>query len=198
MIKTMPALISVGAVVGIVVAVVLVIIIISIIVWWISTGNSLKSQAVKIDESASDIDVALTKRYDLLTKELGIVKGYAKHESETLVGVVEARTGYKAGDAEEMAKYNNKLDELASKINLVVERYPDLKANQNFLSLQATAADTEEHLQASRRLYNSNVSIFNQNLVTFPRSLVAHSLKLQPRKFFQAEEAKRQDVKMEF
>lgn len=185
-------------IVVIVVVAVALLAVIGIVSWWISTGNAFKAQAVKIDESSSAIDVALTKRYDLLTKQLGIVKGYAKHESETLIAVVKARTGDDSHDVDKMTDFNKQLNDLTNKIGLVVERYPELKANQNFLALQASSADCEEQLQASRRLYNSNVSIFNQKLVTFPDSLVAKHLKLTPRKFFQADEEKRQDVKMEF
>lgn len=192
-------LLSAGAIGGIVAAILIVVLIIVGVSWWIGVANAFRTQGVKIDESASDIDVALTKRYDLLTKQLGIVKGYAKHESETLIKVVQARSGLTDHtDPEELTEYNKKLNDLAAKINVIVERYPDLKANTNFLSLQATAADTEEHLQASRRLFNSNVSRYNQDLVTFPRSMVAKRMKLTPRKFFQAENGKREDVKMEF
>lgn len=182
----------------IIVVVALVLVVVGILSWWISTSNRLKRMSVKVDESASGIDVALTKRYDLLTKQLGIVKGYAKHEKETLIEVIKARTGSSTYDPKEMSDYNAQLDKLANQINLVVERYPELKANQNFLALQATTADCEEQLQAARRVFNGNVSAFNQDIVSFPTSIVANHLHLQPKTFFQAEEKKREDVKMDF
>ena len=83
-------------------------------------------------------------------------------------------------------------------INVVAEQYPDLKANANFMALQNQITEVEEHLQASRRVYNSNVSQYNQDIKIFPSSIVANHLRCEPREFFEAEEAKRQDVKIEF
>jgi LemA protein len=80
----------------------------------------------------------------------------------------------------------------------VAEQYPDLKANQNFLALQNQVGDVEEQLQAARRVYNSNVSVFNQEIIVFPSSVIAHHYAFVRRDFFEAEEAKREDVKIEF
>ena len=188
-------LMSTGAVVGIVAGVVVLI----IVLWYVSTMNKLRRLEVKIEESASGIDVALTKRFDLLTKMLDTTKGYAKHETETLEKVIKWRNGIPANATmEEKSEFASSLSKVASGLNVVVENYPDLKANDMFGKLQAAIADTEEHLQAARRLYNSNVSTLNSSIVTFPTSVVANAIHIQKKSFFEAEEAKRKDVKMEF
>ncbi|HAN21445.1 MAG TPA: LemA family protein [Clostridiales bacterium] len=170
-------------------------IILVVLLWYISTRNSIARAEVKIDEAESGIDVALTKRYDVLTKMLDITKGYAKHEVETLTKVVNLRRGMTMG---ERNQENSKMDEMLGKINVLVENYPDLKASENFKQLQMAVMDVEEHLQASRRAYNGNVTIFNNIIVSFPSSIVAGMMGKSKREFFEAEATKRSDVKMEF
>lgn len=187
-----------GAWVGIIIAVIAVIIIIAIVSWWISTANRLRRYQVKIDEASSGIDVALTKRYDLLTKTVATVKGYAKHESETLAKVIEMRRPASNASMKEKSQFSEQVSKAFDSINVVAEAYPELQANQNFLGLQSQIAEVEEQLQASRRVYNSNVSTFNQDIVVWPTSIIARRYHFEKRDFFEAEEAKRQDVKIEF
>ena len=194
------ALLGVGAIVGIVIAVVVVLLIVVLISWWIKKMNFFRQMQVKIKESASGIDVALTKRFDLLSKQYSIVKGYAKHENETLVDVTKMRANYHegTGDVKEMNDFNSQMNQLSKSINIVIERYPELKANTMFISLSNSCTDVEEHLQASRRLYNADVSTYNQAIVSFPGSIVAGAIHATPEEFFKADEEKREDVKMEF
>ena len=175
----------------IIVLVIIAVVVISIIVM----SNNLNKALVKIDEADSGIDVALTKRYDVLTKMIETVKGYAKHEKEVLFDVVKIRKGM---TIEEKNEANKQMDETLSKINVLAENYPNLKASENFAVLQQSIADVEEHLQAARRLYNANISTFNQMIVTFPTSIVAGMKHLTKKEFFEAEETKKADVKMEF
>ncbi len=186
-----------GIIIGIIIG---VIVLIGIIVlwWWISTSNRIKIMLVKIDEADSGIDVALTKRFDLLTKSVATVKGYAKHEADTLKGIVEMRQPAKDAPMKEKSEFASKISQATKALNIVVENYPDLKASSNFLALQSQISEVEEHLQAARRLYNSNVSIYNQFIIVFPSSIVANSLRSVKRDFFEAEEAKRADVNIEF
>lgn len=188
-------LLSTGGIVLIVVGILLLI----IVFWYIGVMNRLRQMEVKVEEAMSGIDVALTKRFDALTKMLEVTKGYAKHEAETLANVIKWRNGMPSdatlGDKREFA---DSMNQVASGINVVVEQYPDLKANTNFMSLQNAIMDTEEHLQAARRLYNANVRNINHIIVTFPNSIVANAIKMEKNEFFEAEEQKRQDVKMEF
>lgn len=169
------------------------IIILCIIAWYISVSNKLNRAVVKIDESLSGIDVALTKRYDVLTKMIDVVKAYAKHEKETLFEVINLRKGM---SIQERNDANHVMDENFRKINVVAENYPELKSSENYKTLQQSIADVEEHLQASRRLYNSNVSIYNQLLVSFPTSSIAKSKGMIKKEFFEADEIKKEDVKI--
>lgn len=161
---------------------------------YISISNGLNRAIVKIDEASSDIDVSLTKRYDVLTKMIDVVKGYAKYEQETIFKTVELR---KNMTMKEKNEANKVMEENMEKINILAENYPDLKASENYKTLQKAIADVEEHLQASRRLYNANVSIYNQKIVTFPSSAIASSKGLTKRDFFVTEEKKRDDVKID-
>lgn len=170
-------------------------VVVILVIVYIAISNSLSKAIIKIDEAESGIDVALTKRYDVLTKQLDIVKAYAKHEAETFEKVIELRKGMTIAEKNAAAA---QMGELQSKINVVAENYPELRSAENFRMLQASVNDTEEHLQAARRAYNANVSSYNQKIIVFPSSIVASIRKLTKRDFFEAEEAKRADVKMEF
>ena len=175
----------------VIVLIIIAVVVISIIVM----SNNLNKALVKIDEASSGIDVALTKRYDVLTKMIETVKGYAKHEKEVLFDVVKIRKGM---TIEEKNEANKQMDETMSKINVLAENYPDLKASENFKTLQDSITDVEEHLQAARRLYNANISSYNQMIVTFPISIIAGTKGLSKREFFVAEEHKKQDVEIKF
>ncbi len=182
-----------------VVLIVIVVLLVLVGLWYIGTMNSLRQLEVKVNEAESGIDVALTKRFDVLTKLVGAVKGYAKHEAETLENVTKWRQGLpKNLSMAEKQEFMGRMDGIQSGINVAVEAYPDLKAQKNFLHLQQSITDVEEHLQASRRLYNSNVSTINSRIVTFPTSIIANAIGMERKEFFEADVAKREDVAVEF
>lgn len=162
-------------------------------IWWIATSNKFRKLIVKVDEANAGIDVALTKRYDTLAKLLDITKAYSKHEVDTLENIIKLRKDMTVNEKNDM---NTQLDNIQNKISVIAENYPELRSSDNFKQLQVSAADVEEHLQAARRLYNSNVSTFNQLVVTFPNSIVAKSMRLVKQDFFTAEEVKRSDLEM--
>lgn len=174
--------------------IVLIVLIIIFSAWYISISNKLNRAVVKIDEALSGIDVALTKRYDVLTKMIDVVKGYAKHEKETLFDIVNLRSGM---SIKEKSDANRIMDENIKKINVVAENYPELKSNENYKTLQLAISDVEEHLQAARRLYNANVSLYNQLLVSFPSSFIAKNKGMVNKDFFEADETKKNDVKID-
>lgn len=178
-----------------VIIIVVAIVVVILVGWYIGTSNKLNRAVVKIEEADSGIDVALTKRYDALTKMLEITKGYAKHEKETLGEVINLRKGMSIAEKQDA---NNKMTETFGKINVLAEAYPELKSSENFKALQLSVADVEEHLQAARRLYNANISSYNQEIVSFPTSIVAGMKGFVKKEFFEADEAKKEDVKMEF
>jgi len=183
----------------VIIAIIVVALVLIVVFWFIGVMNQLRQLELKVQEAESGIDVALTKRFDMLTKMLQTTKGYAKHEAETLEKVVKWRAGIpKDATLKDKEEFFNQLNQVAQGINVVVEKYPDLKANTVFLELQTAVANTEEHLQAARRLYNANVTRINTIIVTFPQSIVAKQIHMEKKPYFEAEEAKKQDVKFEF
>lgn len=175
----------------------MLIIIIAIVViaalWAVSTANGFKRKEIKIQESLSGIEVALTKRYDLLTKLLDTAKGYMAHEKEVYSEVIRLRKGMSVGELNEAEAQMSKL---SGRLFAVAESYPELKSGEVFRQLQAGIADAEEHLQAARRVYNANVAAYNTSIVMFPASLLAGGR--TAKEFFEAESHKREDVKMSF
>jgi LemA protein len=161
--------------------------------WFIGVMNGFKVMEVKINEADSGIDVALTKRFDTLTKMWDLAKKYMEHESGTLEKVIAMRQAGTPTVADKQA-FNNEMSKLQAGINVVVEQYPDLKANTNMQEVQSAVLDVEEHLQAARRLYNANVSTYNQKVVVFPQSIVAGMINATRKDFFEVDEAKREDV----
>lgn len=156
--------------------------------WYVSVSNDINQILVKIEEADSGIDVALTKRYDVLTKMVEIVKSYVNYESETFVKTINLRKNIPLNEKNEI---NKKMNKEFEKIQVVAENYPELKSSENYKTLQNAILDVEEHLQASRRAYNSNVSIYNQMLVTFPKSLVAKSKSMIKKEFFEVDDMKK-------
>lgn len=174
---------------------VIVVVLIVLVFWYIAVANGIKVAELKVKEGESGIDVALTKRYDVLTKMLDTVKGYQKHEKAVLTEIVKLRSGMTMA---EKNNANRAMDALSKDINILAENYPELRSSTNFTELQKAIVDVEEHLQAARRLYNANVNAYNRKIVVFPNSIVANNMHAVKKEFFEAEETKRQDVKMEF
>lgn len=168
-------------------------------VFVIAIYNSLITLKNRVDEAWSDIDVQLKRRYDLIPNLISTVKGYATHEKELFEKVTAARTaamGAQTPAQKEQAE--NMLSGTLKSLFAVSENYPDLKANQNFLELQRELTDTEDKIQASRRFYNGNVRDFNTKIETFPSNIIAGLLNFTKREFFAAEEAERENVKVQF
>ena len=173
-------------------------IVVILILFVIGTYNSLISLRNKKDDQWSQIEVQLKRRADLIPNLVETVKGYAKHENNTLKEVIEARNTYVAASTpEEEMKASGEVTKALNKLFALSESYPDLKANENFKELQKAIVDVEEHLQASRRCYNANVSIYNQLIVSFPINFVAKNKKMTKKDFFEIEESKKENVKIE-
>lgn len=178
-------------IVGIIIGIVVLI----FVFWGIGTNNRLKVSKLKVQEALSGIDVALTKRYDVLTKMLEVVKEYEKYEKATILETIRLRGPITMADR---ADADAKMTRISRDIKAVAENYPDLKASENFKTLQNTIVDVEEHLQAARRLYNANATSFNTIVVSFPSSIIAGMIGMKEEEYFQADEGKRQDVEMNF
>lgn len=169
----------------------------------IAMYNGLIRLKNRVAEAWSDIDVQLKRRYDLIPNLVEIVKGYAKHESETFEKVIQARNmamkQQEGGDAKAQAEAENALSSTLKSIFALSENYPDLKANQNFLELQRELTDTENKIQAARRFYNTNVRDFNTKLEVFPTNVMAGMLGFTKRDYFEVEDNKeREAVKVSF
>lgn len=173
---------------------ILIIVIIFVIVcWYIKCSNKLNRSVIKIDEALSSVDVALTKRYDVLTKMVDVVKSFNKHEKEVLFEAIKLRDNM---SIKERNDANEVMDKVAKELNVIAFKYPEIKSSENYKLLQDSILDVEEHLQASRRVYNSNVSFYNQLIVSFPTSIVAKLKKMSKRDFFVVDEAKLEDVEV--
>ncbi|PQP79654.1 LemA family protein [Spiroplasma sp. ChiS] len=160
--------------------------------------NNLIRNKEKIEETASDIDVQLKRRVDMLTKLIDSTKQYMKYEKDTLSAVVELRSqANKNLNVKELDQINNAVTSQVGKINVLLENYPDLKANNSVIQLQAGIRDCEDNIAAARRFYNSAVRDFNASLKTWPSNVTASSLKLSTFLYFEANVADRQDVKID-
>ena len=195
-------LISTGAIVGIVVGVVALLAII-FVCWWIKTRNAFVRIKNKVEEAWATIDVFLKKRYDLIPNLVETVKGYAKHESETLQNVGSARNiAMSAKSPAELVKAENNLTgSLKTFFSAVAENYPDLKANSNFLDLQRQLQNIESDLESARRYYNGQVKSFNTKLELFPASIVGKRMGegYEKKIYFELDsQEERQNVKVQF
>ena len=169
--------------------IIVIILAVLIAIWCVSTVNDFKKKEIRVQEGLSGVEVALTKRYDMLTKMLDAAKGYM----ELFTKVIELRRGMSVG---EMSSAEKQMSELQGKLFAVAEGYPELRSAEVFTELQHGIRDAEEHLQAARRLYNTSVTSYNTAIAMFPAKLLAGSR--QPKEFFAADESKREDVKMSF
>ncbi|HEX7259788.1 MAG TPA: LemA family protein [Candidatus Saccharimonadia bacterium] len=150
--------------------------------------NGLVSSKNRVDESWSDINVQLKRRYDLIPNLVTSVKGYATHESKVFQDVTTARSAAMgATSVHEKAQAENMLAETLKSLFAVSEAYPDLKASQNFQQLSEELVDTEDKIQAARRFYNGNVRDFNTKLQVFPTNMVGGMMGFKDREFFEAD-----------
>lgn len=175
------------------------VIVVGVAFFAIGIYNSLIVLKNKVDEGWADIDTQLKRRWDLIPNMVETVKGYAKHEDKVFVQVTQARSqAMQANTPDEHAKAENMLTSTLKSLFAVAENYPELKANQNFLDLQATLKEVEEHIQMSRRYYNGTVRDFNTKLQVFPNNIVAGMLGFKDREFFEIDDEERKNVKVSF
>lgn len=169
-------------------------------IWWISTYNGLIKLRNNAEEGYSTMDVSMKKRYDLIPNLVETVKGFAKHEKETLEGVMEARYAcMSANDPEERAQKENMLAGTLKTLFSVTENYPQLKADANFNSLQNTLKELETEIASSRKYYNGCVKMLNNKIEMFPSNLVANHYHFEKKVLFEiADEIERQAPQVKF
>jgi LemA protein len=188
----MNALIVLGAVVVLVVV---------ILLWAVATYNSLVKARTQVEASWAQIDVQLKRRHSLIPNLVETVKGYAAHERGTLEAVVTARnaaTQAGTGGPAQQAQAEGFLTQALGRMFALAEAYPDLKANQNFLQLQAELGGTEEKIAYARQFYNGAIQTYNQKIQTLPTNLIAGIAGFHARPYFEAGGGERADVNVRF
>ena len=171
-----------------------------LVVWVIGVYNSLVGLRNMVKNAWAQIDVQLKRRHDLIPNLVETVKGYAKHESGTLEAVIAARNqAVKATSIEDSIKAEQQLGGALGRLMVVMEAYPDLKANSNFLSLQEELNSTENKISFARQYYNDEVMKYNTRLESFPANLVAGPFQFKPATFFEvANEKEREAPQVKF
>lgn len=160
-----------------------------------STYNKLVTNRNKVKDGWAQIDVQLKRRVDLIPNLVETVKGYAKHESETLEEVIKARNSFNtASTVEDEMNANNQITGALNKLFALSEAYPDLKANENFLSLQNDLKDVEEKISYARQFYNDIVLSYNNIVEMFPSNIIANMFKFKQEKFFEIENEKEKEA----
>lgn len=178
---------------------IVVAIVVLVLIYIASTYNKLVDLRNRVRDQWSQIDVQLKRRFDLIPNLVSTVKGYAKHEEETLNNVIAARNAYaSATTADEKMKANNELSQTLSHLFALTENYPDLKANTNFLELQTELQDTENKIAMARQFYNDTVLTLNNKIEMFPSNIIAGLFHFKKEEFFQVGEEEKQNVKVEF
>lgn len=160
------------------------------VLYFIMVYNGLVSLRNRVKEAWSDVQVQMKRRYDLIPNLVETVKGYASHESSTLEKVIQARNSAMAnqGTPAQQAQSENILSGTLKSLFALSEKYPDLKANQNFLNLQMELTDTENKIKASRRYYNGNVLALNNKIEMFPTNIIASVFSFAKAEFFELSE----------
>ena len=178
---------------------ILIIVLVLIILWAISVYNSLVALRNRVKDQWAQIDVQLKRRFDLIPNLVETVKGYTKHESETLEAVIKARNTYVSATVpEEQMKADGELTKAISKLFALTESYPELKANTNFQALQQELTETESKIAAARQFYNDTVMVYNNKVSMVPSNIIASLFKFNKEAFFEANETERQNVQVKF
>ena len=180
--------------------IVIVVLIVLVLLYIGSTYNSLVKKRNSVEEAFSTMDVYLKKRWDLIPNIVATVKGYAKHEAETLENVIAARNvRYDDLSYDEKINANQELSKGLASINVLAEQYPNLKANENFLNLQNQLNKTEDDIANARKFYNAVVKDYQNKIEMFPSSIVAGMFKFEKKQMFVVDDtAQRENVKVEF
>ena len=155
-----------------------------------NTYNGLVSKEEEVDGKLADISVQLERRADLIPNLVSTVKGYAAHEQAVIDSVTEARENLvNADNAEEMAEANQELTTALNNLLVIVENYPDLKANTNFIQLQDELAGSEIRIAVARKDYNDAVKTYNKTIKSFPKNILAGMFGFEEKEYFEAKDS---------
>ena len=184
---------------GMIVLIVVIVLVLLLAVFVISNYNSLVTLRNRVKDQASQIDIQLKRRFDLIPNLMETVKGYMKHEKDTLEDIVKARNSFQSADTlEGEMQANSELTKAMTKLFALAESYPELKSSENFMSLQNDLSDTENKIATARQFYSDTVLLYNNKIQLFPSNIVAGMFGFKEEKFFEATEAEKENVKVQF
>ena len=193
---------------GYIVLIVIIVAILAIFFWFKGTYNGMVKMSEAVSAQWSNVENQYQRRIDLIPNLVNTVKGYASHEEQTLIDVVNARTqatktqiNFDQLDEATLQKLNRTQGELSSALSRLMaisESYPDLKANQNFMELQAQLEGTENRIAVERRKFNESVRNYNADIRQFPKNIIAGMFGFTPKPYFEANEGAEQAPKVEF
>ena len=180
-------------------AVIIIVIVVLIAIVFVVMYNGLVRLRNRIDSAWSQIGVQLNRRHDLIPNLIETVKGYASHERQTLEGVVQARNqAVSANTPEQAGQAENVLTQTLGRLFALAEAYPDLKANQNFLSLQEELTSTEDRIAYARQFYNDSVMKYDNKIESIPTNIIAGMFGFKGREYFKAEEGSAEVPRVQF
>ncbi len=165
----------------------------------ISSYNEIAKKGEAVDSAYADINVQLKRRTDLIPNLISTVKGYMAHEESIINSITEARSALvNAKTPKDQAKANSELTNALSSLNVIVENYPDLKSNTNFIQLQDELAGTENRIAVSRKNYNDAVKDYNQSIIVFPKNIIASIAGFDKKDYFEVSESETGVPNVEF
>ena len=178
---------------------IIIAIVIILILFVFITQNSLIKLDNKVEEAFSTMDIYLKKRWDLIPNLVETIKGYTKHESNTLESVINLRNNsYDSITSNDKVEVNNKLTTEINKIMVIIEKYPELKANDNFKDLTKQLTKIEEDIANARKYYNGTVRLYNNKVEMFPSNIIAKIFDYQTKKMFEITTTERENVNVNF
>ena len=179
--------------------IIIIAVIVLLVLWYFSTYNKLITLRNRKDDQFAQIDVQLKRRADLIPNLVETVKGYAKHESDTLENVISARNAYATANSnEDKMKASGEITNALNKLFALSESYPELKANVNFIALQNDLRDTEDKISAARQFYNDTVLNYMNKVEMFPSNIVASMFGFKEMKYFEITEGEKEAPKVSF
>lgn len=182
-----------------IIALIIIAVVVVLVAFCIRSYNNFVKLRNRIEESLAQLDVTLKKRFDLIPNLVETVKGYAAHEKETLEGVINARnSGLNASTLEDKDLQSKNLTSALSHLFAVAENYPELKANENFMSLQNSLMKIEDEILMCRKYYNAVVKHFNTATETFPSNIIASIFHFTRQTYLSVEESEKQNIKVQF
>lgn len=179
--------------------IIIIVVVVLIALWAMGVYNSLVRLRNRVKDQWSQVDVVLKRRADLIPNLVETVKGYAGHEKDTLDAVINARNkAVSANNPHDEMAANGELTQALGRLFALTESYPDLKANTNFLDLQASLKETEDKITFARQFYNDTVLAYKNKLETFPSNIVAGIFNFKPEEFFEASATDREVPQVKF